>query len=364
MYHKFVFLLAALLLAGDLSGTGIREDTVRERPPNIILMIGDGMGASQLSIPYFYTDHEPVFSRFKYIGLCRTSPATAPVTMSSAAATALSTGVKTYNMAVGVGVDSLPVENITEIASALGYRSGVIATSSVTDATPAGFYAHVPDRYMKREIAMDLLDSKIDFFAGGGLKYFIDTTGTDHFREHGILVNFSELEPIGDPEPDLRYGFLLAMERMPAMLEGRGDFLADAAEIGIDFLSRGEDGFFLMIEGSQIDWAGHGNQAEYMITEVNDFENTVRHVLEYAEKDGNTLVIVTADHETGGFTLGAAGGYGENTDYTTIAPSFATTNHSAALVPVLAYGPGAENFAGVYENTDIFRKILDLIKNR
>jgi alkaline phosphatase len=284
--------------------------------------------------------------------------------MSSAAATALSTGVKTYNMAVGVGLDSLPLDNIAEIASALGYKTGLIATSSITDATPAGFYAHVPDRYMKREIAMELLDSEIDFFAGGGLKYFLDTTGTDHFKEHGIMVNFSGLQPIGDPEPDLRYGFLLAMDRMPAMLEGRGDFLADAAGIGIDFLSRGKSGFFLMIEGSQIDWAGHGNQVEYMITEMNDFENTVRSVLEYAEKDRNTLVIVTADHETGGFTLGAAGDYGEDTDYTTIAPTYATRNHSAALVPVLAFGPGAEKFAGVYENTDIFRKILDLIKSR
>jgi len=340
---------------------GTPGDSVKERPLNIILMIGDGMGVSQLSIPYYFSNHEPVFSRFKHIGLAGTSSATHPVTQSSAAATAISTGVKTYNPALGVGPDTLPRRNIVEIVSDLGYQTGVIATSSVTDATPAGFYAHVPDRYMHREIAMDLLESEIDFFAGGGLKYFIDTTGRDLFREHGMTVNFSKLQKIEDRDPELRYGFLLAMDRMPAMLEGRGDFLADASEIAMDFLSRKDSGFFLMVEGSQVDWAGHGNNTDYMITEMNDFEEAVKRVLEFAEQDGNTLVIVTADHETGGFTLAAAGDYQTGTDYGTIEPSFATTNHSAALVPVLAYGRGAENFAGFYENTDLFCKMVELL---
>jgi alkaline phosphatase len=117
------------------------------------------------------------------------------------------------------------------------------------------------------------------------------------------------------------------------------------------------------VEGAQIDWAGHGNDAEYMILEVNDFERTVNEILDYAEKDGETLVIVTADHETGGFTLGAAGSNYDGADYSVITPTFATTNHSAALVPVLAFGPGAENFMGIYENTEIFHKLVSLIGN-
>lgn len=238
--------------------------------------------------------------------------------------------------------------------------TGVIATSSVTDATPAGFYAHQPDRYMQREIAMDLVSSEIDFFAGGGLNYFLDTTGTDHFKKNGISINFTKLKKIKKPETGDRFGFLLAADRMPAILQGRKDFLEKSSSIAIDFLSTGDSGYFLMIEGSQIDWAGHGNQVEYMITEMNDFEQTVKSVMDYAEADGNTLVIVTADHETGGFTLGAAGENGYGADYSVISPTFASTNHSAALVPVLAYGPGAENFIGIYENTEIFHKLVSL----
>jgi alkaline phosphatase len=337
------------------------ESSGKKGPKNIILMIGDGMGISQVSAPYYYGDKDPAFNRFRHIGLARTSSGDAPVTQSPAAATALSTGHKTYNMAVGVDMDTIIRKNFVELVSEQGYLTGVIATSSITDATPAGFYAHQPDRYMQHEIAMDLVRSEIDFFAGGGIKFFIDSTGTDHFKENGIEVNYARLKKIKKPEPGNRYGFLLSADRMPTMREGRKDFLKDASTIAMDFLSTGGKGFFLMIEGSQIDWAGHGNQVEYMITEMNDFENVVDAVLDFAEQDGETLVIVTADHETGGFTLGAAGRNGYDADYSTITPTFATTNHSAALVPVFAFGPGAETFAGIYENTEIFHKMVSLV---
>ena len=118
-----------------------------------------------------------------------------------------------------------------------------------------------------------------------------------------------------------------------------------------------------MVEGSQIDWGGHANSVEYVVTETLDFENAVAVALDFAKKDGNTLVVVTADHETGGFTLGAKQdeetGYG---DYKYIGSSFATNTHSATLIPVFAYGPGAENFKGMYENTEIFTKMSALVK--
>ncbi len=331
-------------------------------------MIGDGMGLSQLSSAYYFkdekdADREPSFSRFKYIGLVKTSSGREVVTQSSAAATAMATGYKTYNEAVGVDLDTVLRENIVEILSKKGYMSGVIATSYVTDATPAGFYAHQAERYMQKEIAMDLLKSDIDFFAGGGSRYFRDSAGVFPFEEHGIEINFKKLKKIRKPEPANRYGFLLGLDYLPAMRNGRGDFLPKATSIAVDFLSTGEEGYFLMVEGSQIDYAGHGNDAEFMKAEVIDFERTVNEVMDYAEKDGETLVIVTADHETGGFTLGAQGandGYG---DYSIIEPSFASTNHSAALVPVFAFGPGAENFMGVYENTEIFHKLVVLMES-
>ena len=345
---------------------GQAELDKNERPKNVILMIGDGMGVSQLSSAYYFpykkeANREPAFSRFPYIGLARTSSGLEPVTQSPAAATALATGYKTYNMAVGMDLDTVARENIVEILSKQGYMTGVIATSSITDATPAGFYAHQPDRYMQEEIARDLLNSEIDFFAGGGIKYFLDTTGRDLFKENGVEVEFTRLKKIKKPEPGSRYGFLLQADRMPKMQEGRKDFLARATSIAVDFLSTGDAGYFLMVESSQIDWAGHGNQVNYMIAEVNDFERTIQGVLNYAEEDGETLVIVTADHETGGFTLGAKGTNGYDADYSVIEPTFASTNHSAALVPVFAYGPGAENFAGVYENTEIFHKLVLLL---
>ncbi len=352
-----------------LTGAGIQAQSVEEgfsgeRPKNVILMIGDGMGLSQVSSPYFFSDEPPAFNRFKAIGLSRTSSAEAPITQSPAAATAMATGYKTYNFAIGVDSDTVPRDNIVEILSKKGFMTGVIATSSITDATPAGFYAHQEDRYMQYEIAMDLVRSEIDFFAGGGIKYFVDSTGIDHFAENGIEVNFTRLKKIKNPQPGSRYGFLLAADRMPTMPEGRKTFLRDATAIGTEFLSTGSEGYFLMVEGSQIDWAGHGNQVNYMIAEMNDFNQVINWVLDMAESDGETLVIVTADHETGGFTLGASGTNGYDADYSIIKPTFATTNHSATMVPVFSFGPGAEKFTGVFENTEIFQKIAALLDAR
>jgi len=360
-------LAMVLFLSPPLHGQAEADNT--ERPKNVILMIGDGMGLSQLSSAYYFkdekdADREPSFSRFKYIGLVKTSSGREVVTQSPAAATAMATGYKTYNYAVGVDLDTMVRENIVEHLSKKGYMTGVIATSHITDATPAGFYAHQPDRYMQKEIAMDLLKSDIDFFAGGGINYFRDSTGFFPFEDYGIEINFGKLKKIRKPEPGSRYGFLLGLERMPKMQEGRKDFLPKSTSIAVDFLSIGEAGYFLMVEGSQIDWAGHNNDVEYMKAELIDFEGTVNEVMDYAEKNGETLVIVTADHETGGFTLGAQGendGYG---DYSIIEPTFASTNHSAALVPVFAFGPGAENFIGVYENTEIFHKLVSLLESK
>jgi alkaline phosphatase len=149
---------------------------------------------------------------------------------------------------------------------------------------------------------------------------------------------------------------------MPPKPFGRGDFLPDATRLAIDHLSQNPDGFFLMVEGSQIDWAGHENNTPYLVAEMLDFDKTIAAALDFAEKEGNTLVVVTADHETGGVTLAPKvnqeRGYA---DYKDIAPVFATTQHSATLIPVFAYGPGSEQFRGIYQNTDIFHKMKALV---
>jgi alkaline phosphatase len=144
---------------------------------------------------------------------------------------------------------------------------------------------------------------------------------------------------------------------MPKMQEGRGDFLPQATQMAIDHLSQDKDGFFLMVEGSQIDWGGHANDSDYIIEETKDFDQAVTVALDFAEKDGNTLVIVTADHETGGYSLSAAE-VRKQRDYRHIKPTFSTGGHSASLIPVYAYGPGAANFQGIYQNNDLFKKML------
>ena len=158
-----------------------------------------------------------------------------------------------------------------------------------------------------------------------------------------------------------KYGYLLAADGMPRMQDGRGDFLPKATRMALDHLSQDEDGFFLMVEGSQIDWGGHANDADYVIQETLDFDKTIGEALDFAKKDKNTSVIVTADHETGGLSLSAATIFGQG-DYGKIAPSFSTGNHSATLVPVFAYGPGAENFMGIYNNYEIFDKMVEALQ--
>ena len=152
---------------------------------------------------------------------------------------------------------------------------------------------------------------------------------------------------------------------MPPMIYGRGDFLPDATILAISHLSQDQEGFFLMVEGSQIDWAGHANDPEYLVGEMLDFEKVIAAALDFAEKDGNTLVVVTADHETGGYALGPQvpeEGQEGHSDYSVIEPVFATSQHTATLIPVFAFGPGAENFKGIYKNIEINHKMVALVK--
>ena len=172
-----------------------------------------------------------------------------------------------------------------------------------------------------------------------------------------------ELATMEELKNHSKAGFLLAPDGMPKMQENRGDFLPNAAQLGIDFLNN-DNGFFLMVEGSQIDWGGHANDSEYVIQELLDFDKVIGKALDFAEQDGNTLVVVVSDHETGGFTLSSRTIEFETgikySDYSKIDVTFSTGGHSAAMIPVFAYGPGAEEFKGIYENTEIFHKLMQV----
>lgn len=353
---RVLHLLAVALIITASPDKITAQSQTPTKPKNVILMIGDGMGLSQISATQFYKE-SPSLEEFPVVGLIKTSSSAQLITDSAAGATAFACGIKSYNGAVGVTPDTTKVKNITELISAMNIRSGVVATSTITHATPASFYAHVKSRNMHEEIALDLTKSNIDYFAGGGLKYFNQREDSQDLlfvlKDKGFQVSTSA---IPDYTSD-KMALLLAENAMPTMIEGRGDFLTQASLKGIDCLEGGEDGFFLMIEGSQIDWGGHDNDADYLIGEMLDFDATMGAILDYAKQDGETLIVVTADHETGGFTLGA-----KEDNYNQIGPTFSTGGHSATMVPVLAFGPGAENFAGIYENTEIFHKILALLK--
>ena len=334
----------------------IQEKPVEKKAKNIILLIGDGMGLSQVSSSFYYGDGNPNFKRFRHIGLILTSSASHKITESAASATAFSTGVKSYNGSIAMDTDTVAKETILETLSDKGYTTGVVATSSITDATPASFYAHVKLRGMEEEIAKQLFTSSVDFFAGGGRKFFFNRSDNDNLYDdlidNGFQLDTSALsnEVL---DPNQKYGFILSEDGMPRMLDGRGEFLPQACQMAIDHLSANGKEFFLMVEGSQIDWGGHENNAEYITTEVLDFDKVIGLALDFAEKDGNTLVIVTADHETGGYTLSSI-----DDDYNKISGSFSTDGHTSTLIPVFAYGPGAESFQGIYEINQIYHKMI------
>jgi len=360
--------LFLLIIAGTLACTSTTENSKTETasvPQNIILLIGDGMGLSQVSTGFYFGEGPSQFLRFRTIGLQRTSSATHKITDSAASGTAMATGTKTYNGAIGLDTAGNAVTNMTEQVSTLGLATGIISTSSVTHATPASFYAHVKRRNMEQDIAAQLLDSEVDFFAGGGTGFFTGRSdGKDLVAEaekKGFIMDTVSLTDPGDLDRGGRYGFLLAEGGMPPASE-RGDFLPEATSLAISALSAEEKGFFLMVEGSQIDWAGHDNDAKYLVGEMLDFEKAIRAALDFAEKDGQTLVVVTADHETGGYTLSAFKDKETGrSDYDRIQPTFATGGHSATLLPVFAFGPGSELFSGIYENTALYEKMVELL---
>lgn len=346
--------------------------TQEKKIKNVILLIGDGMGLSQLSTAYYFDNPQkrPNFSRFPVVGLINTSSAKQRITDSAAGATAFATGRKSFNGAISVDTNKAEIPTLIEIIEDFGVKSGLVATSSITHATPACFYSHSVSRHYQDDIARVLPRSGVDFFAAGGLDFFRNRDdGFDYYRElikKGFVMDTTLLDPEMKVKITTKYGFLLAPDGMPSKLDGRDDFLVDATNLALKYLSKSSNGFFLMVEGSQIDWEGHAANAEGIIQEVRDFDKAVGAAFDFAEVDGETLVIVTADHETGGFALAPAV-KDSAWVHDEIDPKFyagardlSYAAHTATLIPVLAYGPGSSTFGGIYQNTDIFHKIVEL----
>ena len=350
---KYLYLVSFVLLFSQCQSTKAQQELPRAQ--KVILMIGDGMGLTQIQAAMTANGNLLNMERFPVVGLTKTSSSDRYITDSAAGATAFSAGVKTRNGAIAVDSLGNPVKTILEYAEEEGYGTGLVATSTITHATPAAFIAHNLSRNNYEDIAADFLNTDIDVFIGGGYDHFnarkdsVDLTAK--LSENGYQT-ITDLAEVGTDKPSKLAG-LLNTGAMPPVEAERGAMLLNSSKLAMDILDQNKKGYFLMIEGSQIDWGGHANKTSYMVTELLDFDQVIGEVLDYAEADGNTLVIVTADHETGGLTIKGEDILGDST-----ATSYSTGGHTPVMVPVFAYGPGAESFAGIYENTAIFNKMM------
>jgi alkaline phosphatase len=334
------------------------KQAIQNRPRNVILLIGDGMGLSQITAASVAKRDKLAIETCPYIGLVRTYAANKLVTDSAAGATAMATGIKTYNGAIGVDMKVEKVKNIVEYAEEAGIATGVITSTHVTHATPACFFSHQKSRAKVNElVALDFLSSGLEVLIGGGFKYFQTREDKrDLLREaekKGYFV-CDDLKKLDNHIP--KKLLCLPWAALPPQMPARGDFLPKATAKGIEILNNYENGFFLMVEGGQVDWGGHNKNADYIIRELLDFDEAVAAALAFAAKDGNTLVIITADHETGGLSIN-----GGDLKTGKVEGAFTTDYHTATMVPIFAFGPSAELFTGVIDNTAIFFKIKALL---
>jgi alkaline phosphatase len=328
-----------------------------KKPKNIILMIGDGMGVAQVFAGITGNGGHLFLDNFKHIGFSETQAADQYITDSAAGGTALSTGVRTYNGAIGVDVNQKPVKTILEEAEEQGLSTGLVSTSAITHATPASFIAHQGARGSYEAIAADFLKTDIDVFIGGGYKNFSDRQDGQDLISKLKAKGYQVLQDINEIA-SVKYGKLAgftATEHNGRVAE-RGNMLPVATKTAMQILNNNIKGFFLMVEGSMIDWGAHAGNTSYVVEEMLDFDQAIGKALEFANKDGQTLVIVTADHETGGASI-----TGGDLKTGMVEMKFTSTDHTGVMVPVFAYGPGAENFTGILKNTDINKAMHKLL---
>mgnify|MGYP003286801678 FL=1 len=325
---------------------------------NVILMIGDGMSLMHVYTAWAANRGKLWLENAQATGLSKTWAVKKLVTDSGSGGTSLATGVKTVYHAVGVDPEGKPLTSLVDVAKELGKDAGMAVTCRLWDATPCDFCCHNIDRDKEEELVGDYPTSGVDFVFGGGAQKFTNRKdGRDIFKElqkKGYHVSRT-LDDFLAYDKNSRI-FAVPYDKDTPLPDERGDLLARASMKGISLMNQNKNGFFMMIEGSQLDDYGHFNQLDLLMKETLDFDQTVGEVMKWAAKDGETLVVVTADHETGGLTL-----VNGNKDEGRVECCFSTKDHSGAMVPVYAFGPGAENFTGIFENTDVFKKIKKLM---
>lgn len=408
-----------------------------DAPRNIIMIVGDGMGPAYTAAYRYFKDDpqttaiEPTVFDDILIGRSSTYPAKVSgyVTDSAASGTALATGHKSYNGAIGLDVNKAPVESVLEYAKSIGKSTGLIVTSQINHATPASYAAHAESRRQYNIIADQYIDNRIngkhtvDVMLGGGWSYFIrdDRDLTKEFQQAGYQY-INDYAQLGSVKNDKLLGLFADVGLPWALDDKKPNRLKAMTMAAIDRLDNNEQGFFALIEGSQVDWAGHSNDIAAAMYEMDDLANTVSWVKEYVAKNPDTLVVMTADHSTGGFTIAANGEYawrpefihnisaspqamakaqianGFNTAKLNLQLGFelndkevaqlnkahqtnekalfiaikkvidvrtntgwTTSGHTGVDVPVFAFGKSSEMFAGQIDNTDIAKRIFALL---
>jgi alkaline phosphatase len=340
---------------------------------NIIFCIGDGMGLGQIELARMKAvgpDGVLYMERMPVVGFTRTYSADALVTDSAAAGAALASGVKTNNGMLGMAPDGTCYQTILEAAKAKGLATGLVVTSAITHATPAAFASHVTSRQMQNKIAEQLVENKVNVLLGGGRKFFLPKSDIHSGRkDEKDLINVAKRAgytyvQTAEELKSAQGPYLLGLFQLgPLTTKSPEPTLAQLTAKAIEVLNHTEKmlfsskkGFFLMVEGSQIDWACHDNDANSTLRQTLLFDEAVKVAIEFALKDKRTLVVVTADHETGGLTI--TGGDLKCND---LDVSWSTGGHSAMAVPIYAFGPKADIFAGTYDNTEVPKKFARLL---
>lgn len=359
--RRLLIWVALLLPLLSMAQRGKSVPTPQPTPRNVIFIVGDGMGTAQVYTSIVAQGNNSAFLQFPFTGFSRTYSNNKYTTDSGAGGSALMTGHKVDNYHIAKGSDGTEYPSFLIMAKErYGKAAGFVVTSSVLDATPASTYAHVTDRKLYDSISMQMSKCPFEVMIGNDYERFQPANRQDGkapldtLKARGYQLAFNSLDMMK-----------LRGHKLCALLSGktcppakdRGRMLTMGTLKALETLGYYDNGFVLMIEGSQIDWACHNNDSAYLSDEMADFEDMLKTVLDYARRDGNTLVIVTADHETGGLSLKDG-----NIVNGLSRPSWSTGGHTGVMVPVFAYGPGAEQFSGVQQNTDFFNKILNLIK--
>ena len=346
----------------EYTGSRPYETVTVEQPKgkkvkNVIMMIGDGMGFEHVSCAWVVNGGHLNMDAMPYFGASRTYATDRLITDSCAGGNALATGVKTRYGHIGLGPDGSQVTSVLKDAQAKGMKTGITVTCRINDATPADYVAHSNSRKDEEGIAAQFVDSGVDFISGGGLHFWTSRSDGRNLVEEMQARGYTFVEKVEDIASATGDKFLGLYEEYDLKtVDERGPALLESTRKALQMLDN-RKGFFLMIEGSDIDSWSHRNKIGLVCEEVLDFDRTLGEVLKFAERDGQTLVVVTADHATGGLTLLKG-----SIEDQTVKVNFSTKGHNGIIVPVFAYGPGAQQFAGVHENGEIGQIIRRLLK--